>query len=195
MLGETLPPLPTIILLIGLTTSVLLASLAYFAQTTQQRAVQLSDANQALNHEIAEREHAESTLSRRLEQLEVLRIMSAELTRELDLPILLDLGIGKTNRFSAPRRCGSAHDAGGRIACRSPEKRRWRKALGAFYRVFGPMELSAAVGYTTHLGDGENNILDQTRECLFDWPMETRCRVNRHNVLIRRLRTPCLRPL
>jgi two-component system NtrC family sensor kinase len=91
LLGGHLSVLPTILLLMGLATAVLLASLVHFAQSTQQRAVQLSEANQALHHEITERERAETALSRRLEQLEVLRTMSAELTRELDLPILLHL--------------------------------------------------------------------------------------------------------
>ena len=93
LLEETLSALPAIILLIGLATALLLASLAYFVQTTRQRAIQLSVANQALTHEITEREHAEASLSRRLEQLEVLRAMGAELTRELDLPTLLTLMI------------------------------------------------------------------------------------------------------
>ncbi len=93
LLKETLSALPALILLIGLATALLLASLAYFVQTTQQRAIQLSAANQALTHEITEREHAEASLSRRLEQLEVLRAMGAELTRELDLPTLLPLMI------------------------------------------------------------------------------------------------------
>jgi hypothetical protein len=62
------------------------------------------------------------------------RELETQRTRSGIAPSILSFesGIGKTNRFSAPRRCGSAHDAGGRIACRSPEKRRWRKALGFF---------------------------------------------------------------
>jgi two-component system NtrC family sensor kinase len=99
MLGERLPALPTVILLIGLATSVLLASLVHYAQTTQYRAVQLGETNQALSYEISEREYAETTLSRRLEQLEVLRTMSAELTRELDLPILLHLMINRATEL------------------------------------------------------------------------------------------------
>jgi signal transduction histidine kinase/sensor domain CHASE-containing protein/ActR/RegA family two-component response regulator len=99
LLGDTLPALPTTILLIGLASAVLLASLAHFAQATQYRAGQLSEANQALTYEIAEREHAETALSRRLEQLEVLRTMSAELIRELDLPILLDLMIKRATEL------------------------------------------------------------------------------------------------
>jgi two-component system NtrC family sensor kinase len=99
MLGERLPALPSIMLFVGLATSVLLASLVHFAQTTQYRAVQLSETNQALNYEIAEREHAEAKLSQRLEQFEVLRNMSAELTRELDLPILLHLMIKRATEL------------------------------------------------------------------------------------------------
>lgn len=95
LLEEKLSALPTVMLLIGLATALLLASLVHFAQATQQRAVQLSEANQALSHEIAERERAETALSRRLEQLEVLRTMSADMTLELDLPNLLQLMIHK----------------------------------------------------------------------------------------------------
>jgi signal transduction histidine kinase/sensor domain CHASE-containing protein/ActR/RegA family two-component response regulator len=97
--GEKLSALPTIMLFIGLATAILFASLVHFAQAAQQRAVQLSEANQALHHEIAEREHAETALSRRLEQLEVLRTMGAELTRELDLPILLHLMIHRATEL------------------------------------------------------------------------------------------------
>jgi len=93
LLQEKLSALPAIILFIGLATALLLASLVHFAQATQQRAVQLGEANQALHHEITERERAETALSRRLEQLEVLRTMSAEMTLELDLPMLLHLMI------------------------------------------------------------------------------------------------------
>jgi two-component system NtrC family sensor kinase len=97
--GEKLSALPTIMLFLGLATAILFASLLHFAQAARQRAVQLVGTNQDLHHEIAEREHAETALSRRLEQLEVLRTMGAELTRELDLPILLHLMIHRVTEL------------------------------------------------------------------------------------------------
>jgi hypothetical protein len=51
----------------------------------------LEDINGVLRHEIAARQQAEAVLTLRIEQIEAVRTIAAELTQELSLPTLLDL--------------------------------------------------------------------------------------------------------
>ena len=62
ILADKLSALPFAVLLMGLVTTVSLASLAYFAQTAQVRATQLSLANDTLTKEISERQRTEVAL-------------------------------------------------------------------------------------------------------------------------------------
>jgi PAS domain S-box-containing protein len=61
-LVDTLSALPFVVLLMGLVTTVLLAALAYFAQTAQSHATQLGRTNAALTKEISERQRTEAAL-------------------------------------------------------------------------------------------------------------------------------------
>src|SRR5207253_8382107 len=61
-LADKFSVLPFAVFLMGLVTTVLLASLAYFAQTAQVRATQLALTNNALNTEIRERQRTEVAL-------------------------------------------------------------------------------------------------------------------------------------
>jgi two-component system NtrC family sensor kinase len=62
ILDDKLSALPFAVLFMGLVTMVLLASLAYFAQTAQVRATQLALTNDALTKEISERQRTEVAL-------------------------------------------------------------------------------------------------------------------------------------
>jgi len=62
ILADKLSALPFAVFLMGLVTTVLLASLAYFAQTAQVRATQLAFTNDALTKEISERQRTEVAL-------------------------------------------------------------------------------------------------------------------------------------
>jgi len=62
ILADKLSVLPFVVLLMGLVTTVSLASLAYFAQTAQVRATQLARTNDTLTKEINERQRTEVAL-------------------------------------------------------------------------------------------------------------------------------------
>ena len=62
ILADKLSALPFAVIFMGLVTTVLLASLAYFAQTAQIRATQLALTNDALTKEIGERQRTEVAL-------------------------------------------------------------------------------------------------------------------------------------
>ena len=62
ILADKLSVLPFAVLLMGLVTTVSLASLAYFAQTAQVRATQLTLTNDTLTNEISERQRTEVAL-------------------------------------------------------------------------------------------------------------------------------------
>jgi signal transduction histidine kinase/CheY-like chemotaxis protein len=62
ILADKFSALPFAVFLMGLVTTVLLASLAYFAQTAQVRAIQLALTNDALTKEISERQRTEVAL-------------------------------------------------------------------------------------------------------------------------------------
>src|SRR6266566_1306532 len=62
ILADKFSVLPFAVFLMGLVTTVLLASLAYFAQTAQVRATQLALTNDALTKEISERQRTEVAL-------------------------------------------------------------------------------------------------------------------------------------
>ena len=62
ILADKLSVLPFAVLLMGLVTTVSLASLAYFAQTAQVRATQLARTNDTLTKEISERQRTEVAL-------------------------------------------------------------------------------------------------------------------------------------
>ncbi|MDH3602623.1 MAG: ATP-binding protein, partial [Candidatus Tectomicrobia bacterium] len=66
---------------------------------SRRRALQLTETNTALSHEIDERDRVESALSKRLHQLEVLGAICTEVTRELDLKLLLDLILQRTTEL------------------------------------------------------------------------------------------------
>ena len=67
------------------------AAYAEMEERVQERTLALSATNAALTRENAERQQAETALRTRTAQLEAVREVSVELTRELDLPRLLDL--------------------------------------------------------------------------------------------------------
>jgi two-component system NtrC family sensor kinase len=63
----------------------------YLAQTARLRAVQVAAANQALHDEIHQHQRTESSLADRIEQMEAVRAVTAEIARELELTTLLHL--------------------------------------------------------------------------------------------------------
>jgi signal transduction histidine kinase/sensor domain CHASE-containing protein/ActR/RegA family two-component response regulator len=91
LLAEELSALPEVGLAAGLLTSALLAMAVYLAQTARLRAAQVVSTNQALQHEINEHTRTEAALGTRVQQMEVVRAVTLELGRELDLTDLLSL--------------------------------------------------------------------------------------------------------
>ena len=78
-------------LLIGCLTYALLCQPQKLQWEVKTRTRELSQANDELATEILERERAESTLAKRTKQLESIRAVTEEITRELDLTALLTL--------------------------------------------------------------------------------------------------------
>jgi hypothetical protein len=73
ILADKLSALPFAVFLMGLVTTVLLASLTYFAQTAQVRATQLARTNATLNTEISERQRTEGALRDSYQFLQIRR--------------------------------------------------------------------------------------------------------------------------
>jgi PAS domain S-box-containing protein len=90
-LDAELSSLPEVVLAVGLLTGVLLMLAVYLLHIAQHRATQIDAANQALQTEIAEHTHTEALLAARIRQMEVMRAVIMEITRELDLTTLLSL--------------------------------------------------------------------------------------------------------
>jgi PAS domain S-box-containing protein len=91
LLAEMRSSLPEVVLAMGLLTGVLLVWAVYLTQIAQRRATQVDLVNQALQNEIGEHKHTEALLAARFNQIEAVRAVIIEITRELDLPTLLRL--------------------------------------------------------------------------------------------------------
>jgi PAS domain S-box-containing protein len=91
LLGELRSSLPEVVLGMGLLTGLLLVWAVYFTQVAQRRATQVDMVNQALQTEIGDHKHTEALLAARFNQIEAVRAVIVEITRELDLPTLLRL--------------------------------------------------------------------------------------------------------
>jgi signal transduction histidine kinase/DNA-binding response OmpR family regulator/sensor domain CHASE-containing protein len=78
-------------LLVGCLAYALLRQPEQLKQEVERRTRELSQTNRELAGEILERERAETALARRTKQLETVRTVSEEITRELDLTTLLGL--------------------------------------------------------------------------------------------------------
>jgi signal transduction histidine kinase/ActR/RegA family two-component response regulator len=62
LLAQESSALPSVVLIAGLLTAVLLTALVHFAQTTQRHTAQVTTINEVLHHEIAERRRVEAAL-------------------------------------------------------------------------------------------------------------------------------------
>jgi two-component system NtrC family sensor kinase len=91
LLDEALSSLPEVVLAVGLFTDVLLVLAIYLAQTARRQATQVDMVNQALQREIGEHTQTEALLAARIKQMEAVRTVTMEITRELDLATLLRL--------------------------------------------------------------------------------------------------------
>ena len=91
LVADELLPLPEVVLAVGLLTGALLVLALYLAHVAQQRATQVDRGNQALRHEVREHRHTEALLADRMKQMEAVRTVTMEITRELDLTTLLSL--------------------------------------------------------------------------------------------------------
>jgi PAS domain S-box-containing protein len=91
LVAEELLPLPEVVLGVGLLTNALLVLALYLAHIAQQRATQVDMGNQALRREISEHTHTGALLADRIKQMEAVRAVTMEITRELDLTTLLSL--------------------------------------------------------------------------------------------------------
>ncbi len=91
LLAETRSSLSEVVLAMGLLTDVLLVCAVYLTQIAQRRATQVDMVNQALQTEIGEHKRTEALLAARFNQIEAMRAVIMEITRELDLATLLSL--------------------------------------------------------------------------------------------------------
>jgi len=97
---------PEVVLGVGLLTAGLLALAVHLAQTTRFRALQLEQANQALQQEIADHIGTAQALAAQLRQMEAVGAVTAEITRELDLTTLLGLIIARAVDLVAAAKSG-----------------------------------------------------------------------------------------
>jgi signal transduction histidine kinase/putative methionine-R-sulfoxide reductase with GAF domain len=108
-LDEYLSPLPEVSLATGLLTSGLLALLLHLALTTRQRAKAVAGANDALQAEIRQHQQTEAALAACIQQMEAVRAVTMEITRELDLTALLSLITQRAVSLVGPAQAGAIY--------------------------------------------------------------------------------------
>ena len=113
LLADKLSALPFAVIFMGLVTTVLLASLAYFAQTAQVRATQLALTNDALTKEIGERQRTEVALRDSYQFLQsTLEALSASIVILEETGLIVAVNAAWRRFVLAHDLCASAHGVG-----------------------------------------------------------------------------------